>query len=401
MDVNVGAEEVRQEDQDTAWSKTDEDLILTRTYDDEKTDTLGLAKLELAAEHILKEIEDYQLLGGGYSAEAFTVKYQGRLACLKRGRMDSLTKNFRNEARLLLEVGGAGGAPTLLAYATDAPLIVTTLCQGIQLREWIISQPPYMTTTNFLELAKEVVTTLRDVHNTDVIHNDIKDDNILVYFTDGRLKINIIDFGLATKIGTPVYFHYDTRDDYDRFPWYAPEVYYGETTDYVSDVYSLGVLFYDILQVLMEEECLTFQPPQDLINLLDHMTDYDWLERPSMNKVIEALMNISDSDSYSSPSLSLHENSSQDCSPRTLCPYSCQPSIPQSPPNSRSPSPYSSSTGSGGRKETGREEQGRGGRRETWRECFLNLFSCLFAGENHGEKNREKEKEKEEENQAK
>ncbi|KAK4313122.1 hypothetical protein Pmani_015508 [Petrolisthes manimaculis] len=347
MDVNMIAEKVRQEDQDTACSETEEDLIPTKTNYDKKTDTLGLAKLKLPAAHILEEIEDYQFLGGGFNAEAFTVKYQGRLACLKRGRKDSLSIFFKDEAQILLEVGGAGGAPTLLAYATDAPLIVTTLCQGIQLRQWIHSQPTYMNTTNFLDLAKEVVTNLKDVHNTDVIHNDIKDDNILVYFTDGRLKINIIDFGLATKIGSPVYFTYETRDEYDKFPWYAPEVFYGETTDYVSDVYSLGVLFYNILQDLRDEECLTFQPPEDLINLLDRMTHYDWIERPSMNKVIEALLNISDSDSYSSsPSLySPHESYSQVCSPSQLCPYSCPPSIRQSPPNR----PYSYSTHSSGR----------------------------------------------------
>ncbi|KAK3881403.1 hypothetical protein Pcinc_004785 [Petrolisthes cinctipes] len=285
MGVNVGAEEVRQEDQDTAWSETDEDLNLTRTYDDEKTDTLDLAKLGLPAAHILEEIEDYQFLGGGVNAEVFTVKYQGRLACLKEGRNDSITNCFRDEADILLEVGGAGGAPTLLAYATDAPLIVTTLCQGVQLRDWIHSQPPYMNTTNFLDLAKEVATNLRDIHYTDVIHNDIKDDNILVYFTDGRPKINIIDFGLATKIGYPVYFIYNTPEVYYRFPWYAPEVFYGKTTNYRSDVYSLGVLFHNILRVLSEEECLTFQPPWDLINLLDHMTHYDWIKRPSMYEV--------------------------------------------------------------------------------------------------------------------
>ncbi|KAK4320352.1 hypothetical protein Pmani_008767 [Petrolisthes manimaculis] len=217
MGVNVGAEEVRQEDQDTAWSETDEDLNLTRIYyDEEQTDT--------------------------------------------------------HEAEILLEVGGAGGAPTLLAYATDIPLIVTTLCQGVQLRHWIHSQPPYMNITSFLDLAKEVATNLRDIHYTDVIHNDIKDDNILVYFTDGRPKINIIDFGLSTKIGSPVYFIYNTPEVYYRFSWYAPEVFYGKTTNYRSDVYSLGVLFYKILQVLSKEKCLTFQPPLDLLNLLDHMT---------------------------------------------------------------------------------------------------------------------------------
>jgi eukaryotic-like serine/threonine-protein kinase len=92
-----------------------------------------------------------------------------------------------------------------------------------------------------LELMTQLLTGLAYAHGQGVVHRDIKPSNLLVT-RDGRLKIT--DFGIARigeirhtrtglMIGTPAYM--------------APERYTGGAVDARSDVYSAGVLCYELL----------------------------------------------------------------------------------------------------------------------------------------------------------
>jgi serine/threonine-protein kinase len=91
-------------------------------------------------------------------------------------------------------------------------------------------------------LIREIAKGLEYTHNKNVIHRDIKPSNILIS-KDGDVKL--IDFGVAKDeapskltitgmiIGTPSYM--------------SPEQANGEKINHQSDIYSLGVLFYEIL----------------------------------------------------------------------------------------------------------------------------------------------------------
>lgn len=83
-----------------------------------------MAGIKLPAADILKEVKDEMPLGYGDFAEVFSVTYRGRPACLKVALENSnlmcAPELFTNEAKMLVRVAGAGGAPTLLAFATGA-----------------------------------------------------------------------------------------------------------------------------------------------------------------------------------------------------------------------------------------------------------------------------------------
>ena len=78
------------------------------------------------------------------------------------------------------------------------------------------------------------------IHKHGYVHRDIKPDN-LFYMPDGTIKIS--DFGIACKIGE--------KQDGDAIQgtvyYCAPEVLMGEPSSPSNDIYSMGVVFYEIL----------------------------------------------------------------------------------------------------------------------------------------------------------
>lgn len=79
------------------------------------------------------------------------------------------------------------------------------------------------------------------VHATGVIHRDLKPENILVL---NEKEIRVADFGLALLPGDEVQLD-ELRKAVGSFDYLAPEVLDGVRYDSLSDLYSLGVCFYE------------------------------------------------------------------------------------------------------------------------------------------------------------
>lgn len=94
------------------------------------------------------------------------------------------------------------------------------------------------------ELAKayfsQICKGMAAVHELKVIHRDLKPDNILLTETD---KVRIVDFGLAARLSTlnNVAGHAGT------YTYMAPETYLRGTSSPRSDVYSMGIILYEML----------------------------------------------------------------------------------------------------------------------------------------------------------
>jgi len=84
---------------------------------------------------------------------------------------------------------------------------------------------------------------LAAVHKTGVVHRDLKPDNIMIR-ADGSLAI--ADFGIAKRVGD---VHGPTRHgDVMGTPYYlSPEQALGLQADHRADIYSLGVMFFEML----------------------------------------------------------------------------------------------------------------------------------------------------------
>lgn len=128
------------------------------------------------------------------------------------------------------------------------PFIVMELIEGKTLRSRMGSQP--LEFAEFLALATQLAAGLEAAHSRGIIHRDLKPSNIFVT-SSGQLKI--LDFGLAKPVAE---LAGDAPQESTRLTaseallgtidYMSPEQARGEEVDHRSDLFSLGVIFYEM-----------------------------------------------------------------------------------------------------------------------------------------------------------
>ena len=114
--------------------------------------------------------------------------------------------------------------------------------EHIEGRDWNTSlRPPDY--RKFWHIAFQICRTLDFLHSKRIVHGDVKPSNILIANSpDGELTIKFTDFGFA---------EYGNTQESPRlkgsFPYLAPEIIRGEKHTPQADLYSVGILFYEIL----------------------------------------------------------------------------------------------------------------------------------------------------------
>ncbi len=144
----------------------------------------------------------------------------------------------------------AGTTPPDQGGAVGRPYFVMELVKGVSIVDYCDSKQ--LTTRDRLELFVSVCQAVQHAHTKGIIHRDLKPSNILVAPHDGVPVVKVIDFGVAKAIGQQL----TDKTIYTRFtqmigtPMYmSPEQVELNAldVDIRSDVYSLGVLLYELL----------------------------------------------------------------------------------------------------------------------------------------------------------
>lgn len=134
--------------------------------------------------------------------------------------------------------------------ATAQPYFVMELVRGVPLTEYCDGQQ--LDIVERLQLFVDLCSAVQHAHQKGIIHRDLKPSNVLVTLQDGRPLVKVIDFGVAKAIGQSL----TIRTIYTRFasmvgtPAYMSPEQAGMSTsdiDTRSDIYSLGVLLYELL----------------------------------------------------------------------------------------------------------------------------------------------------------
>jgi eukaryotic-like serine/threonine-protein kinase len=181
------------------------------------------------------------------------VKRRVALKIIKLG-MDTrqVVARFEAERQALAMMDHPNIARVLDAGATDTgrPFFVMELVRGVPILEYCDTEK--LDTARRLELFVDVCNAIQHAHQKGIIHRDIKPSNILVTLHDGRPVPKVIDFGIAKgtsgeltdktlftqhrqMIGTPAYMSPEQAE------------MSGLDIDTRSDIYSLGVLLYELL----------------------------------------------------------------------------------------------------------------------------------------------------------
>jgi serine/threonine protein kinase len=143
----------------------------------------------------------------------------------------------------------AGRMPAA-TFAAGRPYFVMELVKGQPLTKFCDEHK--LSTRERLELFIPICQAIQHAHQKGIIHRDIKPSNILVTTIDGVPRPKVIDFGVAKATdqkltGKTLFTHFDTMIGTPAYM--SPEQAALDSTDIDtrSDIYSLGVLLYELL----------------------------------------------------------------------------------------------------------------------------------------------------------
>lgn len=264
------------------------------------------------------DFQDYDVLdrvgiGGMGSVYRARRKQDGRTVALKVPQEKYLAdakfvKRFYREAEVLKRFNHPN-IVQVYDYRMQAPehYIAMEFLDGESLED--VLDEKSLSFSECVQMLRALSDALRHIHMQNVVHRDIKPANVMVIrnaFQDGKLReggVKLMDFGIAVgkvltrltmtgaRVGTPIYM--------------APEQAKGNRVDQRSDVYSLGLLAYEMITgqtafkgsyeaVVHQQVFESPKPPKQvkmeipgkLSDLILHMIEKDPAERPTLDEVI-------------------------------------------------------------------------------------------------------------------
>lgn len=136
-----------------------------------------------------------------------------------------------------------------IAKVESLSFMAMEFVDGVTLREKMVAGP--LRWREAVDIGIQIASALAAAHSVGIIHRDIKPANVMVRH-DGEVKV--LDFGLAKLTqGSPASGSFETRDHtaHNRvmgtINYMSPEQALGETLDARTDIFSLGVVLYEMI----------------------------------------------------------------------------------------------------------------------------------------------------------
>lgn len=199
-----------------------------------------------------------ELIGQGGMARVYrgTDLTLGRTVAIKilnpeLARDTAFRTRFRLEAQAasrmahpsVVRVFDAGEDSETDAQGTHAvPYIVMELVDGEQLKDVIARGPVDVATT--VKYVDGILEALEYSHRAGVVHRDIKPGNVMIT-TGGKVKV--MDFGIARAVSDSSSTVAETTQIIGTAAYFSPEQAKGEQVDSRADLYSTGVVLYELL----------------------------------------------------------------------------------------------------------------------------------------------------------
>jgi serine/threonine-protein kinase len=188
-------------------------------------------------------------LGHGATAEVFLASdlLLNRLVAIKRlhrhlRSQRAIRKQFLREARTAASLNHPGIVHVYEAFEErDETSMVMEYVPGGTLR----TKMGKISIGDFLSIARQCLEAAAFAHDLGIIHHDIKPENILV---TARNRVKLCDFGLSSRTG---HTSLSTMTAMSRtfcgtLAYAAPELLFGGEFDERIDIFSIGVVFYEL-----------------------------------------------------------------------------------------------------------------------------------------------------------
>ena len=124
--------------------------------------------------------------------------------------------------------------------------LVMDLVEGKSLRTIAKEQGP-LSLSLVAEIASQVCAALDEAHRNHIVHRDIKPDNIVLNSTPAGVRVKVLDFGIAKLRDDSATTLTQTGNVMGTPHYMSPEQCLGEDLDSRADIYSFGIVVYEML----------------------------------------------------------------------------------------------------------------------------------------------------------
>lgn len=155
---------------------------------------------------------------------------------------DDFVHRFRREAQAAASLSHPNIVSIYdVGVEEDTHYIIMEYVEGNTLKEYINENAP-LAPDEAIKIAKQIAEALEHAHFNQIIHRDIKPHNILV---GQNKRVKVTDFGIARAVTSATITH--TGSVIGSVHYFSPEQARGGMTGEKSDIYSLGIVLYEML----------------------------------------------------------------------------------------------------------------------------------------------------------
>ncbi len=157
---------------------------------------------------------------------------------------EEFTRRFRNESKAIAILNHPNIVKVLdVGFGQHLQYIVMEYIDGITLKEYL-DQRKDIRWKEAVHFTVQILRALQHAHDKGIVHRDIKPQNIML-LSDGTIKVT--DFGIARLSRSEMRATMDGEKAIGSVHYISPEQARGELTDEKADLYSVGVVLYEML----------------------------------------------------------------------------------------------------------------------------------------------------------
>lgn len=157
---------------------------------------------------------------------------------------EEFTRRFKNESKAIAILSHPNIVKVFdVSFGERLQYIVMEYIDGITLKEYIDQQKD-IKWKEAVHFVVQILRALQHAHDKGIVHRDIKPQNIML-LPDGTIKVT--DFGIARFSRSELHATGSTDKAIGSVHYISPEQARGEITDEKADIYSVGVMLYEML----------------------------------------------------------------------------------------------------------------------------------------------------------
>ena len=189
-------------------------------------------------------------MGTVYRATRLLIGDEVAIKVLHTGQFEDphAAERFRREARAAARLKHPN-AVSIYDFGVSGEglqYLVMDLVEGKSLRDITKAQGP-LSISLIAEIVSQICSALDEAHRQHIVHRDIKPDNIILNSTPAGPRVKVLDFGIAKLRDDSATILTQTGNVMGTPHYMSPEQCLGEELDSRADIYSLGIVVYEML----------------------------------------------------------------------------------------------------------------------------------------------------------